>query len=249
VGDTLPDGGTLEYINQNGGVAINLFGEVAFHGQTVVPDTDGDPVKAVFVSDGETTRVVARVGDLLPDGTTLKDIEVSGGVAINLFGDVAFHGRTGDMKAVFTQNGVVAKVGDLLDDISNLKDIWTDGGVAITPYGFEVAFHGQTGTPDAVTDAVLVGQAPEAPPPNDAPVADFTFTTDDLTANFTDESEDSDGTVVAWSWNFGDSSTSTEQNPFHTYAEAGTYTVSLTVTDDRNAESEEATESVEVTAP
>ncbi len=31
-------------------------------------------------------------------------------------------------------------------------------------------------------------------------------------------------------WNFGDSQTSTEQNPTHTYTSAGTYTVTLTVT-------------------
>lgn len=67
---------------------------------------------------------------------------------------------------------------------------------------------------------------------NAPPVADFTFTTTDLTADFTDASSDSDGTVASWDWNFGDGNTSTDQNPSHTYASAGTYTVTLTVTDD-----------------
>jgi subtilisin family serine protease len=67
---------------------------------------------------------------------------------------------------------------------------------------------------------------------NTAPTASFTVTTSELTATFTDTSADSDGSVVAWSWNFGDSGTSTLQNPSHTYAAAGTYTISLTVTDD-----------------
>ena len=53
-------------------------------------------------------------------------------------------------------------MGDILDDASTLNDIWDTGGVAITPYGPEVAFHGQTRTTEAVTDAVLVGQAPVA---------------------------------------------------------------------------------------
>ncbi len=70
---------------------------------------------------------------------------------------------------------------------------------------------------------------------NQAPTADFSHTTSDLTANFTDESSDSDGSVVAWDWSFGDGSTSTEQNPSHTYGAEGTYTVSLTVTDDDGA--------------
>jgi PKD repeat protein len=67
---------------------------------------------------------------------------------------------------------------------------------------------------------------------NIPPTADFTFTTDCLTANFTDASTDTDGTVVGWDWDFGDGNTSTAQNPSHTYAADGTYTVTLTVTDD-----------------
>jgi PKD repeat protein len=66
---------------------------------------------------------------------------------------------------------------------------------------------------------------------NNPPTASFTFTTSDLTATFTDTSTDSDGTIASWSWNFGDGATSTEQNPSHTYAAAGTYNVSLTITD------------------
>jgi PKD repeat protein len=80
------------------------------------------------------------------------------------------------------------------------------------------------------------------------PTADFTFTTNDLTANFTDASSDSDGTITGWSWNFGDGNTSTAQNPSHTYASAGTYSVTLTVTDDGGA-TDPVSKDVTVTAP
>lgn len=43
-------------------------------------------------------------------------------------------------------------------------------------------------------------------------------------------------TPVAWEWDFGDSGTSSDQNPMHVYASPGTYTVRLTVTDDEAGE-------------
>jgi len=71
--------------------------------------------------------------------------------------------------------------------------------------------------------------------PNIAPIAGFTYSASNLTVDFTDNSTDSDGSVMSWSWDFDDGTTSTEQNPSHTYAAAGTYTASLTVTDDEDA--------------
>jgi len=68
-------------------------------------------------------------------------------------------------------------------------------------------------------------------PLNNPPVADFSYTTSELTVTFTDQSTDTDGTIVAWNWNFGDGSTSTEQNPIHTYSAGGNFTVQLSVTD------------------
>jgi PKD repeat protein len=66
---------------------------------------------------------------------------------------------------------------------------------------------------------------------NIPPIADFTFATPCPETNFTDASTDPDGTVESWLWDFGDGNTSTEQNPTHTYAADGTYTVTLTVWD------------------
>jgi len=70
---------------------------------------------------------------------------------------------------------------------------------------------------------------------NVPPVANFSDSISGLTVNFTDSSTDSDGTIASRSWNFGDGGTSTATNPSHTYSAAGTYTVSLTVTDNGGA--------------
>lgn len=49
---------------------------------------------------------------------------------------------------------------------------------------------------------------------------------------FTDASSDSDGQVAKWFWDFGDGSSSTEQNPTHQYQVDGEYELKLTVWDD-----------------
>jgi len=48
-------------------------------------------------------------------------------------------------------------------------------------------------------------------------------------------SEDPDGEIVAWGWEFGDGGTSDLESPKHAYDEPGTYTVTLTVTDNNGA--------------
>lgn len=52
------------------------------------------------------------------------------------------------------------------------------------------------------------------------------------TVDFIDKSI-SEGVIVSRLWDFGDSGTSSETNPSHTYATAGTYDITLTVTDDK----------------
>lgn len=51
-----------------------------------------------------------------------------------------------------------------------------------------------------------------------------------LNVTFTDSSYVPGGSISTWYWNFGDGVASTTQNPTHTYAQSGTYMVSLTVT-------------------
>ncbi len=69
-------------------------------------------------------------------------------------------------------------------------------------------------------------------PPNQHPNAVFTSTVTKLKVTFNSNgSSDPDGTIASRLWDFGDGQTSTDTNPVHTYGTAGTFNVSLTVTD------------------
>lgn len=81
---------------------------------------------------------------------------------------------------------------------------------------------------------------------DDDPVAAYTISCDGLDCNFTDQSTDSNGTIVSWAWEFGDGVTSNVQNPSHTYAAAGTYSTKLTVTNNGGI-SDDENQSVTVT--
>src|SRR5206468_718491 len=72
-------------------------------------------------------------------------------------------------------------------------------------------------------------------PSNQPPTAAFTRSCTGLACSFTSTSSDPDGSVASWSWTFGDGATSTAQNPPHTYAAGGTYSVGLAVTDNQGA--------------
>ena len=71
------------------------------------------------------------------------------------------------------------------------------------------------------------------------PTAAFTYSpstpTTQQTIQFTDESNDPDGSISSWQWSFGDGGSSTTQNPTHQYTDDGAYTVTLKVTDDDGA--------------
>jgi PKD repeat protein len=111
-------------------------------------------------------------------------------------------------------------------------------------------YGGLTATADstsskAVMWTVLLATASAS---NQPPTARLSVDCQNLGCSMTgDTSSDPEGPLASYAWDFGDGGTSTQADPTHTYAGAGTYTVTLKVTDSGGV-SDTATKSVTVSA-
>lgn len=109
---------------------------------------------------------------------------------------------------------------------------WNTGGLSSQTYAVKSNATIVPGEIDISDNTSPVAQATV----NTPPTASFTITPQvpavDQEALFdASSSTDSDGTVLSYSWDFGDGQTSSGPTARHTYASAGPYTVVLTVTD------------------
>jgi len=94
------------------------------------------------------------------------------------------------------------------------------------------------GDKGSISRAILVNNVP--------PVANFTWQpiepTDLQSVTFTSTSYDSDGSIVNYTWSFGNGNISYSENATWKYADDGTYIVKLTVVDDDGAKTSIAKE-------
>lgn len=100
-----------------------------------------------------------------------------------------------------------------------------------------------SGSPNKLLYVPNAGSAPVDTPP----VASFSFSCSSLACSFNGSASTDDKGIAAYSWNFGDSSTGNGATVSHSYAAAGTYSVTLTVTD-TIGQTNAKTQSVAVTA-
>jgi PKD repeat protein len=110
-------------------------------------------------------------------------------------------------------------------------------------YNVELEIISNAGCSSKITQQIVV---------DSLPVADFQINQSCNTqTSFTDLSSPSPGSgnFVAWNWDFGDGQTSNTQNPTHTYAIQGTYSVTLTATALNGCSSSKTTTFMHFTPP
>jgi len=92
------------------------------------------------------------------------------------------------------------------------------------------------------------GEEPPQPPQNIKPIADaggsYQGYINSMILFDGSESHDPDGNIISWLWDFGDNSTVNGMIVYHSFVEAGTYTITLTVTDNRTATNTDTTSCV-----
>lgn len=94
----------------------------------------------------------------------------------------------------------------------------------------------------------------QQPPPEENPIAQFSYTPAtprpgaEVVFDASASSAPAGATLVAYRWDFGDGASGEGVIVTHTYSQAGSYTVQLTVTDDRSRQAT-ATQTISVVAP
>jgi PKD repeat protein len=178
-------------------------------------------------------------------GVCLDDVEITGStdlITANFTGDPT----TGTLPLTVNFTDISAGTIDSWDwdfgdgNISteqNPTNIYSDAGL----YTVSLTITGPSGSDsETKTDYIEVNYP--------APITDFqgipTSGNIPLTVSFTDLSS---GNIDTWNWDFGDGTTSTDQNPEHIYTTAGTYSVTLIIEGPGGIDTLEKTEYIFVT--
>jgi serralysin len=204
------------------GYYVGTANQPAITYSTVTPTVS---IADVSVTEGNTTTIANFVVTLSAPASTTQSVSFATSDGDALAGS-DYLSASGVLTFVAgeTQKTVsITTIGDTAQEINETFIVTLSGPSS----GIELGDAEAVGT-------ILDDDLPPNQLPNAVVTASATSGFAPLTVNFTGSgSSDPDGTIVSYGWTFGDGGTSTAQNPSRTYSTPGTYTATLTVTDNR----------------
>ncbi len=218
---------TFTDVSTNGTAAINSW-QWDFDNNTTIDNStqnptytysaDGTYPVTLIVSDANSCKDTTTINVTVTPGTNANftSTTVCQGVA-TMFNDISTPvGTVNTWNWDFDNNGTI--------DNTTQNPTYTFPAAGTYPVKLQVAGTAGACPSDTIINVVV----------NPNPVASFTATNVCLNSatTFTDGSTVSSGSITSWAWDFDNNTTTdnTTQNPSHSYASAGTYTVNLTVT-------------------
>lgn len=223
-------------LTADGGTSTDSDGTIAGYSWSFGDgSTDtGKTTSHLYVAGGTYTLKLTVTDDDGATNTASQQVTV---VAPNAAPTAAFTSGAADLKLTADASSSTDPDGD--GTIASYAWTFGDGGTGsgVNPshtyasagmYSVKLVVTDNAGASDSITQSVTVTA------PNQAPVASFTSTTKDLVvAVDASASRDPDGSVANYGWDFGDNTTGTGATLSHTYAAGDTYTITLTVTDNK----------------
>jgi PKD repeat protein len=182
-------------------------------------------------SQGDPVESFARVADTTSSTSHSTPSAVvtepqSWGVSYWMHGDATSNALT-------VPNGVVSRATGSQTGGGRVTTLLADSNASLPPgsYGGLAASGASSSSTSTAWTLIL---APDAGPVvNVPPTAGFVPTCVNYACSFnTSTSGDTDGVIETYAWSFGDAINGSGASPNHTYANPGTYTITLTVTDD-----------------
>ena len=243
VGDTVPFGFT---ISNTGDADLHISGSASSSGEFLAPGLGGtlppggsmvDYVNYRPTVGGAASGVVTWTSDAT-NGASSVNVTGSGNTAptlnpignksgfafVNLSFDVTASDAEGDV-LTFSQTGL--PVGATFDTNTGHFD-WTPGAADAGTY--PMTFTVSDGLASA-SESIMITIAAGNNPPVANPGGPYSGAQGQPISFNGSGSSDPDGNALTYAWNFGDGGTASSALASHTYAAAGSYLVSLTVTD------------------
>ena len=214
--------------------AEDIFGYWRVGGDTIDSTWPNRPTNTFFTGSIDDVAIFPAV---LTPAQIATQWSVSRGAPANTPPVAAFTSTTSTLTAALNATGSSDPDGSIASYAWNFGDGSAGSGAttshaypATGTYQVTLTVTDNGGATGTITKPVTVTAA------NVAPTAAFTSSTAGLTANVNGTgSADPDGSIAAYAWDFGDGGSGTGATATHSYVAAGTYQVTLTVTDNSGA--------------